>query len=124
MSERQRKTRTLRWLVKAAWQDGWVAAWLFLTAVNLLAGAFVVMSDWMAGAFFGGTIGLAAGYFVTQNRNYRRVKREDLVWQLERVKDMELRAIARGNSILGNEGALEHIRDGRAQLERELERVS
>lgn len=124
MSERKRKTLTLGWLARSAWKDGWVAAWLFITAVNLLAGGFGLESEWTAGAFFGGTIGLAAGYFVTQQRNYRRVKREDLVWQLERVKDMELRAIARGNSVLGNEGALEHIRDGRAHLERALERVS
>lgn len=121
---REHRKRPLRWLARAAWRDGWVAAWLLLTGINLLASGFGLRAEWLAGTFFGATIGMAAGYFVTLQRNYRRTKREDLEFQLARVKDMELRTIARGNPVLGNDGALDHIRKSREQIEAALKVLS
>lgn len=111
-------------LARQAWRDGFITAWLIVMGLSLALSGFTAESQWLLGAVFGVQIGMTAGYLVTVQRNYRRTKREDLEWQLDRIRDMELRTIARGNPVLGNEGALEHIRDARSQIERALEHLA
>lgn len=119
---RPRKSPALGRVARAAWRDGWVAAWLFVTGVGLIAG-FTSPPAWVEGALFGAQIGLVGGYFVTIQRNYRRTSRENLEWELARVKDLELRTIARGSPVLGDE-ALTRIRASQRQLESALRDLS
>lgn len=123
--ETRRKQLTLRRLIVAGWKDGWWAAWLVVTGFNLAMGMFGTTPEWVQGAFFGGSIGMVGGYMVTQQRNYRRVKREDIEFQLDRLKDLELRTIARGGgTVHDRETVLGHIHYGQRELRRSLERLS
>lgn len=110
---------TLRTTARAAWKDGWVAAWVVVTGLNLSMSALGLAPQWVLGAFFGGAIGMAGGYVVTAQRNYRRVKREDLEFQLRQLKNLELRTIAR--QVPDRDVVLTHLRDGIRQVHEALE---
>jgi hypothetical protein len=122
VTEGQRKVLTLRRLYRAAWKDGWVAAWLVVTALNMTLGWLGATPQWVLGAFFGGTIGMVGGYMVTQQRNYRRTKREDLEFQADRLKDIELRTIARPTR--DRDMMLEHIHDSQRQINEALKELA
>lgn len=113
---------TLRRIARGAWHDGWIAAWLAVTGVNL-ACAFLAnghLGPWFQGAFFGATLGISGGYLVTVNRNYRRTSRETLERELANMIDLEKRTIAWGQP----PAVQKHVREAREQVQRALERLS
>lgn len=119
-----RKRTTLAGIARAAWRDGFVVAWLVVLGISLFVGA-TTPRQWLLGALFGAQVGLAGGYLVTVQRNYRRARRENLEWELARMKQLRLRTIARQpRPSVDRDDLLAHLNESERQLRESLEALS
>lgn len=124
MIDQPRKATSPRSILRAVWKDGFAAAWLVVSGLVLLV-SLTAPPQWLLGAGFGIQVGMVGGYFVTQHRNYRRTSRENLEWELSRMKQLRLRAIARPpHPAVGRDDLLAHLDESERQLHESIKALS